>query len=245
MRRTQKILIGLFLGGVLLCGIGTGVAMVEYSSLTYAGEKLLGEEHLVTEDFDFSFDLDGRPLILCSGYCVDEEVLEHVVSDSSIPAGTVRYEITYNKEELTPVLHFEEEYEEAESEISKEMPDVTEGETAEETDEEETGTEDTGTEETGAEETETEKTHAEETETEETEAEPNVEEEPKILGRLYLMARYDQGYNGFKLVMENKDQFLEDLKQKKISSYDVAGITNVTVKASPETMQYLKPADWY
>ena len=38
MRRIQKILFGTFLGGVLLCGVGAGTALVEYSSFTYAGE---------------------------------------------------------------------------------------------------------------------------------------------------------------------------------------------------------------
>lgn len=44
MRRIQKILFGTFLGGVLLCGVGAGTALVEYSSFTYAGEKKIGWE---------------------------------------------------------------------------------------------------------------------------------------------------------------------------------------------------------
>ena len=39
MRKVQKILIGTLLGGVLLGGIGTGVALVEYSSFAYAGKS--------------------------------------------------------------------------------------------------------------------------------------------------------------------------------------------------------------
>ena len=48
MRRIQKIMTGIFLGGVLLGGIGTGTAMVEYATLSYGGERLVGEEYLVT-----------------------------------------------------------------------------------------------------------------------------------------------------------------------------------------------------
>ena len=39
MRRLQKVLLGALGGGVLLCGIGTGVAITEFSSLSYAGER--------------------------------------------------------------------------------------------------------------------------------------------------------------------------------------------------------------
>lgn len=53
MRRIQKILFGTFLGGVLLCGVGAGTALVEYSSFTYAGEKKIGWEDLETKNLDF------------------------------------------------------------------------------------------------------------------------------------------------------------------------------------------------
>lgn len=190
MRKTQKILIGLFLGGVLLGGIGTGVGLLEYSSFTYGGEKLLGEEHLVTENLDFSFDLDGQTLILGGGYHVDEEVLGNLETDSAVPAGTVRYEVTYNQEELMPVLRFEE-FEEPEDTM------------------------------------------------------PETLEKPACKGTLYLTVRYQGGSSDFRLLMENKDRFLEELKQKKISSYDVAYITDVKIKVNPATLPYLETDGTY
>ena len=42
MRKIQKILLGSFLTGVLICGVGAGTAIGEYSSLTYLGERTLG-----------------------------------------------------------------------------------------------------------------------------------------------------------------------------------------------------------
>ena len=51
MRKIQKILLGSFLTGVLICGVGAGTAIGEYSSLTYLGERTLGEEKLVTREF--------------------------------------------------------------------------------------------------------------------------------------------------------------------------------------------------
>ena len=41
MRNVQKVLTGIFLSGILIGGVGTGIAMVEYSSLVYGGEKLI------------------------------------------------------------------------------------------------------------------------------------------------------------------------------------------------------------
>ena len=68
MRRVIKVTTALFLSGVLLGGIGTGIALVEYSSLTYGGEHLIGEEYLVTKNLDYEFEQDGRILILPRRY---------------------------------------------------------------------------------------------------------------------------------------------------------------------------------
>ena len=114
MRRIQKIMTAVFLGGVLLGGIGTGIALVEYSSLSYGGECLIGEEHLVTENLDFRFEQDGRTLVVA--YYGTPSVME-VEEDPSVPAGIVRYQVTYNEKRVTPSLSFSkcgEELEESE-----------------------------------------------------------------------------------------------------------------------------------
>ena len=36
------ILAGCFFGGILFCGLGAGVSFVEFSGLTYAGERQMG-----------------------------------------------------------------------------------------------------------------------------------------------------------------------------------------------------------
>lgn len=64
MRNVQKVLTGIFLSGILIGGVGTGIAMVEYSSLVYGGEKLIGEESLVTRNLDYQFEPDGGTLEL-------------------------------------------------------------------------------------------------------------------------------------------------------------------------------------
>lgn len=107
MRNVQKILLGVFLGGVLLGGIGTGIAFVEYSSIAFAGERRIGEENLVTEDFDFSFrQEDGGVMVIEHRY--DDVQLRAIEEDASVPEGVVRYQVTYNSKTVTPALNFTE-----------------------------------------------------------------------------------------------------------------------------------------
>lgn len=191
MRNVQKILIGVFVAGVVLGGIGTGIALEEFSGLRYGGRTVVGEEHLVTRELDFHFPIEGKTLILGYNYNGRLKQEELLVEDITVPVGTIRYEVTYNEQVVKPFLQFDE-YEEEEVE--------------EETWEEE--------------ETKSEKS------------------EPIYAGILRLRASYIG--NGFELFMENKDRILEELRQKKLSSYELAEITNLRIRVNPETMKYIE-----
>ena len=56
MSRLHKILLGVFCGGVLLCGIGTGIAFTEFSALEYGGVTYIGDEHMKTENLDVALE---------------------------------------------------------------------------------------------------------------------------------------------------------------------------------------------
>ena len=191
MRNVQKILIGVFVAGVVLGGIGTGIALEEFSDLRYGGRTVVGEEHLVTRELDFHFPIEGKTLILGYNYNGRLKQEELLVEDITVPVGTIRYEVTYNEQVVKPFLQFDE-YEEEEVEV----------ETFEE------------------EETMSEKC------------------EPIYEGILRLRASYIG--NGFELFMENKDRILEELRQKKLSSYELAEITNLRIRVNPETMKYIE-----
>lgn len=107
MRKIQKILIGAFLGGVLLGGIGTGVAVAEYSSISYMGEKRIGEENLITKDFDFEFQPEDGEILLERNYWT-ERAVSMIEEDPAVPVGVIRYQVTYNPEVITPYLSLEE-----------------------------------------------------------------------------------------------------------------------------------------
>ena len=243
MRRIQKILGGVFLTGVLIGGIGTGIAVVEYSSLAYGGEKLIGEDSLVTKTLDFNFEPDGRILEVAEGRFWERDRTQEIEIDNTVPVGTVRFVVTYNEKTVTPSLGFET-YEEEETEIEEElvwqedMQDMEDeyGEIPEYGMEPESAGEYADS--LQAIEEEPQNTGVGFGDTEEESQYPVSEEKPGKMGIVWLTASYHE--RGFATLMENKDYVLAELKQRKISSYDVAYITDIKIKVNQETAPYIE-----
>lgn len=244
MRKIQKILTGTFLTGVLLGGIGTGIAMAEYASMEYGGEKIIGEERLVTRNFDFNFQIDGRKLEVLNISNYGMRNVREIEVDNSVPVGTVRYEVTYNEDLVTPYLEFQEYEEEQDLSDEEELMEPESMEESEVVWEEEEIPETSETQE------DLEDMPGEEGESPTEMAEPvaesqisqeNVEQiqkEAESMGYLRLTAWYDN--KEFKLMMENKNDILEELKQKKISNYEIVYITDVKIKINEQTIPYIE-----
>ena len=225
MRKIQKILLGSFLTGVLICGVGAGTAIGEYSSLTYLGERTLGEEELVTENFDYTFDPELGAIRLHPSWYGGRKTAE-VQTDDSVPENVIRYEITYLPETIEPELIFRPG--KSEEIFSEEI-------VAEESEAEAVLAEKSETEAAVTEESETEETVAKEEETGE-EKESSEILKPQIQGDLLLETWY-QGDMG--IWMEAKDQILADLKDGKIAGYQVPHIKEITIKVNPATEPYV------
>lgn len=230
MRKIQKILLGSFLTGVLICGVGAGTAIGEYSSLTYLGERTLGEEELVTENFDYTFDPELGAIRLHPSWYGGRETAE-VQTDDSVPENVIRYEITYLPETIEPELIFRPG--KSEEIFSEEI--VAEESEAEIAETEAAATEESETETAETEESEIEETVAKEEETGE-EKESSEILKPQIQGDLLLETWY-QGDMG--IWMEAKDQILADLKDGKIAGYQVPHIKEITIKVNPATESYV------
>lgn len=230
MRKIQKILLGSFLTGVLICGVGAGTAIGEYSSLTYLGERTLGEEELVTENFDYTFDPELGAIRLHPSWYGGRKTAE-VQTDDSVPENVIRYEITYLPETIEPELIFRPG--KAEEIFSEEI--VTGESEAEIAETEAAATEESETETAETEESEIEETVAKEEETGE-EKESSEILKPQIQGDLLLETWY-QGDMG--IWMEAKDQILADLKDGKIAGYQVLHIKEITIKVNPATESYV------
>ncbi len=114
-----KAAVAVFCAGVLLGGIGTGVAIAEYTSLEYTGEHILGEENMVTENLDVTVTPEeGRKIRIMRFYHVNG-----VHYDEEIPMDTIRYVVTYNPD----YVNFWTDYETYEEKLEKEA-DMTDGE---------------------------------------------------------------------------------------------------------------------
>ena len=230
MRKIQKILLGSFLTGVLICGVGAGTAIGEYSSLTYLGERTLGEEKLVTENFDYTFDPELGAIRLHPSWYGGRKTAE-VQTDDSVPENVIRYEITYLPETIEPELIFRpgkaEEIFSEETVTGESETEIAETEAA--------ATEESETETAETEESETEETVAKEEETGEEKKSSEILK-PQIQGDLLLETWY-QGDMG--IWMEAKDQILADLKDGKIAGYQVPHIKEITIKVNPATESYV------
>lgn len=212
MRRIHIALVGVFAAGALLCGIGTGIAVGEYSGLEYRGEILLGEETLVTKTFEYDFSEEDVDAVLLS-YCYwgDRRKDSLLVEDDDVPVGTVRYVVTYNEETVRPsLIHWQQEQTEngwnivEESEEAAAAQEVISQEAA-------------SAEENGA-----------------VQEDGELAEEPgRKSRRAILELRNSWIGNEFDVIMGNKDQILADLKEKKIGFYQIAEIVEVEIRVNP------------
>ena len=98
MTRFHKITIGIFCSGVLLTGIGAGVAFGEFSSLAYGGTEVVGETNMVTRDISREIDPE-QGIWNIDGYW---DTAPEVEADESIPENTVLFRITYNQAMVEP-----------------------------------------------------------------------------------------------------------------------------------------------
>ena len=82
--------------GILLCGLGCGIAFAQYSGFDYAGEKRIGDENLKTETVEKDIDSDGTIEIMYPGYRSDVSV----VADENVPIDKINFDVTYNTNEI-------------------------------------------------------------------------------------------------------------------------------------------------
>lgn len=106
MNKKIIIAIGMFCTGILLGGIGTGIAIAEYSSLEYTGEHILGQENMKKETLEISVVPEEGKKILISHHFYPTDVQY----SEEIPVNTIRYDLTYNPTMVkNPRLEYDED----------------------------------------------------------------------------------------------------------------------------------------
>lgn len=158
MSKFQKILLGAFCVGVLLCGMGAGITFTEFSSLAYGGEKILGGGKLTTKEIDVEFE-PGENSYSVFGYY--DNGYSEILTDEAVPENTIRFEVSYNAARVEP--------------------------------------------------------------------HPYVDKESAVVA----LDWYWKDVNEMELLMEAKDQVLAELKEGKISFYDVEGVKEVRILVNP------------
>ena len=105
MNKLHIILLGVFCVGVLLCGLGTGVAFTEFSELTYGEKQTVGKTDIRTETIDVEYEAGEEVQDIA---CWFQRKPNEVVTDKNVPLNTVRFCITYNAQRVEPHAYWDE-----------------------------------------------------------------------------------------------------------------------------------------
>lgn len=100
IRKIRLGLLGMLGAGVLLAGIGAGIAFGEYSSLEYTGEHSVGEEQMEVQKGEISLEKLSEEVCIANGYVSEKIVLN---TDASLPKEKLQYEVLYNAAQVSGI----------------------------------------------------------------------------------------------------------------------------------------------
>ena len=93
----RKVLIGIFMVGILCCGIGAGVMFQEYSSFEYMGEKNLGGNKTAEKTIMENLYTDKKKKVTTSFTTYDfEDNVTELKTSKEIPKDKVQIKVRYN-----------------------------------------------------------------------------------------------------------------------------------------------------
>lgn len=109
MLKKWIILAGCFFGGILFCGLGAGVSFVEFSGLSYAGERQMGT---IKETTLYHQVYEYETMDTCFIECYSNRNNERpeIVSDNSLPEGGIEMDVEYNDDFERPSLYQRNSY---------------------------------------------------------------------------------------------------------------------------------------
>lgn len=108
----RKILVGIFMAGIICCGIGAGVTFQEYSSFKYMGEKRIGSNKIAEKTLTENLYTDKTKKLNTSfiAYNNENENIE-LKTSKSVPKDKIQIKVRYDADNVKDI-HIDNDYDE-------------------------------------------------------------------------------------------------------------------------------------
>ena len=107
--KNRKILLGALFTGLLMSGLGAGIAITDFSEFTYGGKINIFEENVVTETFSVNVSPENSDYILVNvpySYSLNENDSMFFSMDETLPDNTIEMELSYVPDLYQPLNLF-------------------------------------------------------------------------------------------------------------------------------------------
>lgn len=231
MRKIYKVIGSMLAAGVFLTGIGSGVAFAEYSSFEYGGEAMLeGSEHF-TKTVEYKVSEKTDVLNIMTDIHDSYYHFYTIVEDDTVSKDRIQVMVSYlsdNKEAVPKVQEVQ-----IQGEDSGNMDESIDTGLTESL-EEPTESMNAGTTTTDSMDTESEDVK-EPTEFKQVESK-TIQEKSKSLDKTYeyIYIDCDYEYDDFRNIMRAKDRVLSDLKNHKLSDYQLDRVEKIEIHVNPK-----------
>ena len=114
----RKILVGIFMAGIICCGIGAGVTFQEYSSFKYMGEKRIGSNKIAEKTLTENLYTDKTKKLNTSfiAYNNENENIE-LKTSKSVPKDKIQIKVRYDADNVKDIhidknIYIDDDYDE-------------------------------------------------------------------------------------------------------------------------------------
>lgn len=101
MKKYRKLFAWIFAAGILISGIGCGIGFMEFMSLEYAGERIIGESEMAVLEGEMKFTISSNEAIIPVYMDYGYQFLD-IIWDDTVAQDTLCYKIEYNKKVVEP-----------------------------------------------------------------------------------------------------------------------------------------------
>ncbi len=97
----RMILVGVLCVGILLCGLGAGISLIEYSSFQYMGKKDIGGDRRETETITRKIGKENKKNEKIYIHCWDVENRNVTIEASeTVPKNSLQFVVEYNPDNV-------------------------------------------------------------------------------------------------------------------------------------------------